>query len=89
MKKQEIDEAMQSVVYFRGTKDDIKKKIAVFKLAKKEDILLTPFTEPLPENDLGFNINIGNLNGVYLDYEIYMLPTNKTDTFIVTEINSF
>ena len=42
----------------------------------------------LLEKDLGFNTNIGTFNGIDLDYEIYMLPTNKPNEFMVTEINS-
>ena len=82
-----IKTQMQNIVLFRGTKDDIIKKINAIGL--RNDSILEPKENPLLFNDLGFNINLGVVNDNYLDFEVYMLPTNIKDYFIITEINSF
>ena len=82
-----IKRQMQDLVLFRGTKEDIVKKINV--IGQRNDSILEPFENPLPDNDLGFNTNLGNFGDIYLDFEIYLLPTSKKDNFIITEINPF
>ena len=82
-----IKTQMQNIVLFRGTKDDIIKKINAIGL--RNDSILEPKENPLLFNDLGFNTNLGVVNDNYLDFEVYMLPTNIKDYFIITEINSF
>ena len=82
-----IKTQMQNIVLFRGTKNDIIKKINAIGL--RNDSILEPIENPLPFNDLGFNTNLGVVNDNYLDFEVYMLPTNIKDYFIITEINSF
>jgi hypothetical protein len=56
---------------------------------KHESVELVEFEEPLEDNDLGFNVNLGMNGNQYLDYEIYMLRTNKKDNYLITEINRF
>ena len=53
---------------------------------------LSPFEENLPENDLGFQFNLGMDGDTYLDFDIYLIKTRaKSDTskpiWYVTEIN--
>jgi len=40
-------------------------------------------------NDYSINTNIGMIGEVYLDYEIFMLPTNKPEVYLITEIQPF
>jgi len=53
---------------------------------------LAPFTENLPESDLGFQFNLGMDGDDYLDFDIYLIKTRaKSDSgkpiWYVTEIN--
>ena len=79
--------AMSNLVLFRGTMRDITKKINSIGLVN--DSVLEPFEEPIKDNDFGFNIHLGSINGTYLDYEVYLLPTNADNEFLVTEVNPF
>ncbi len=85
IKTDKIDEAVENLVFFRGTKDEIEQELNKIK-TKKESVTLEPFEDPLSENDLGFNVNLGQVRDASLDYIIYMLPTNKKDTFLITEV---
>ena len=78
-----ISRQMEDLVLFRGTKEDIVKKINVIGL--RNDSILESIEDSLSINDIGFNINLGNFEDDYLDFEIYMLPTNAKNIFIVTE----
>lgn len=79
---------MQNLVMFRGTKEEIVKKL--HKIGNREDIPVLQETEEKVKNqDLCFNTNIGEIDTHFLDYEIYMLPTNKKDNFIITEVVPF
>ena len=80
-----ISRQMEDLVLFRGTKEDIIKKINDIGL--RNDSILEPIEDPLSINDIGFNINLGNFEDDFLDFEIYMLPTNAKDIFVITEIN--
>ncbi len=82
-----INNKMRNLVMFRGTKKEI--IVELEKIGNRKDIILEPFEEPLPENDLSFNTNIGMIGDSYLDFEVYLLPTNKKDVFIVTEVTEF
>jgi len=82
-----IEKQISELVLFRGTKSDIIKKINA--IGQRNDSILEPFEKNIKGNDFGFNTNLGELNGHYLDFEIYLLPTNKKDIFIITEINPF
>ena len=55
----------------------------------RDDSTLEPFEEPLPGNDFGFNTNLGEIGDCDLDFEVYLLPTNEKDVFVVTEVNQF
>ncbi|MGL5749983.1 MAG: hypothetical protein ACRCXT_05615 [Paraclostridium sp.] len=81
-----LNKQLQSKVLFRGTLEGIAKELSDLTGTKTE---LVPFEEYLPENDLGYNIFLGMIGGHYLDYEVYLLPTNKVNVYIITEINSF
>ena len=84
-----INKQIKNLVLYRGTLEDITKKIRTIGLDL--DAELTPFEEEaiIEENDLGFNVNLGEINDHYLDFEIYMLPTNEKNSFIITEVNQF
>ena len=84
-----VNRAMSSLVLFRGTKEKITAKLNGFRVEREESVNLEPFEEPLPENDFGFNTNLGKIGDKYLDFEIFMLPTNKKDTFLITEVSAF
>ena len=81
------NEMMKNLVMFRGTKEEIIEKLNM--IGSRNDCFLEAFEEALPENDYGFNTNLGMVGEHYLDFEIYMLPTNEKDTFIITEVNEF
>ena len=85
MKKIIIDDEMKNLVLFRGTKEEICEKINSIGL--RSDSILEPFENSLSENDFGFNTYLGKTEGHYLDFEVYLLPTNKKDVFLVTEVN--
>lgn len=78
---------MNDLVMFRGTKEDICSKLNSIGL--RDDCFLEPMEDQLPGHDLGFNTNLGMVKDTYLDYEVYMLPTNKDNEFIITEIKPF
>jgi hypothetical protein len=86
---QKVEKDMQSLLFFRGTKEQIIEKLNTIRINREESVVLEPFEEPLEDNDLGFNTNLGEINEHYIDYEIYMLPTNKKDTFVITEVSAF
>lgn len=81
--------AMQTLVGFRGSHEDIINELSKLLINRVEQPCLEPFEEPIKENDFGFNTNLGVVNGNYYDYEIYMLPTNQQNIWIITEINPF
>lgn len=89
MTKKTADRKMQGLVHTRCTKQELIMKLALLSVNRDSIPVLTPFEEPLPENDFGFSTNIGMLGETYLDYEIFMLPTNKQDVFLITEIRPF
>ena len=78
---------MQNLVLFRGTKQKIIDKLNT--IGPRSNCILEEFEDTLLGNDFGFNTNLGIDGHHYLDFEIYMLPTNKPNTFIITEINEF
>ena len=82
-----INKQMQSLILFRGTKEEIIKRLNT--IGTRRDCYLEPFEEPLAGNDFGFNTNLGMIDDEYLDYEIYMLSTHIESVFIITEINNF
>jgi len=84
---EKINNVMQNLVLFRGTKEWIINRLST--IGTRTDIFLEPFEEPLPNNDFGFNTNLGMIGSHYLDYEIYMLPTNAKDVFVITEVSEF
>lgn len=75
---------MNDLVLFRGTKKEIVNKLNTIGTIKT-DVILCPFPHPLPDNDFGFAVMLGKINDEWLDFDIYMLPTNKKDVFIITE----
>lgn len=85
-KLSELNKKIQSKVLFRGTLEGIAKELSDLTGTKAE---LVPFEESLPENDLGYNIFLGMIEEHYLDYEVYLLPTNRVNVYIITEINNF
>jgi len=87
VKKIIIHSEMSRLVLFRGTKVEIIEKLNSIGLRK--DCYLEDFENPLPGNDFGFNTNLGSIGDYYFDFEIFLLPTNKKDVFIITEVNSF
>lgn len=96
MNREHYDRAMQTLVGFRGTLEEIRQKICT--LGLRDDVVLEPFEEQLEGCDLGFNTNIGELkintfkdstHIIYLDYEVFMLPTLKADVYLVTEVIDF
>lgn len=86
-----IEQELQKLIMFRGTTKEIVKKINLIGL--RNDSIIEPSEENENNKKLGFdycfNTNLGMLNNQYIDYEIWMLPTNKKNTWIITEINSF
>ena len=84
----EINKAMEKLVLFRGTKEEIISKLNEIKITH-QSVVLEPFENPLEGNDLGFNISLGMIGNEYIDYEIYMLPTMRKGEFLITEINPF
>jgi len=84
-----IERQMENLVMYRGTKSDIEKRLST--IGQRLDVTLEPFEDEaiIKDNDFGFNVNLGKLNDHYLDFEIYMLPTNQKDVFIITEVNPF
>ena len=87
MRKMIICSEMRNLVLFRGTKVEICEKLNSIGL--RDDCFLQEFEEPLPGNDFGFNINLGKIGDCDLDFEVYLLPTNKKDVFVITEVNQF
>lgn len=80
---------MQKLVGSRYTISELERKLCSLIVNKIEQLTLEPFEENLPEKDWGFNINLGELEGHYYDYEIFMLPTSNPHVWIITEINPF
>ena len=80
-----INRQMQDLLLFRGTQEDIVKKINTIGL--RDDSILEPIEYPLSIDDIGFYINLGKFEDDFLDFEIYMLPTNAKDVFVITEVN--
>lgn len=83
-----ITKKMRNLVGFRGTIKELEVEIASY-TPLRSTVILEPFEEYLPELDLGFNTNLGELDGEYYDFEVYLLPTFKADTFVVTEVSAF
>lgn len=90
-KYSQMDTRLHSLIGMRGTMEDIRAAIQAKSL--KENITLEPFTEQemlvAQGFDYGFNTNLGQANGVWFDFEVYLLKTNKESHFIITEINKF
>jgi hypothetical protein len=86
---QKVETELQKLIMFRGTKEEIVEKLNAIRVNREESVNLEPSEESLPENDLGFNTNLGEIHEHYISYEIYMLPTNKKDTFIITKVSAF
>lgn len=63
---EQIEREMGKLVLFRGTMSDIIKRINSIGL--RNDSILEPFEEEVENNDLGFNTNLGEINGRYLDF---------------------
>ena len=82
-----INRQMQKLVLYRGTKTDIVSKLK--EIGLRHDPFLEEFENPITGNDFGFNTNLGRIEDNYLDFEIYLLPTNIPDTFIITEVSAF
>jgi len=78
---------IQRLVGFRGTKEEIIEELVEIGIIK--DITLEPFEYELEELDYGFNVNLGESDGDYFDFEIFMLPTREKDVWLITEINPF
>lgn len=84
--RDQIDKAMQDLLLRRGTLLEIESMINDIGL--RDDSTLEPFEENIEFNDIGFNTNLGQIDDQYLDYEVYLLPTNKQYQYIITEINN-
>jgi hypothetical protein len=89
MNRVEIDRKAQDIVLFRGTIEDVKNKFNDLKINRDEDVVFQKFEEETPTGDIGFNTNVGQIGDEYIDYEVYLLPTKKTNHYIVTEVNPF
>jgi len=86
MCKKELDEKVKNLIMFRGTKEEIYIKLNSF---NPDAIAATNFTKSTGEADSSFEVCLGVADCVYLDYEIFVLPTNKKNSFLITEVNSF
>lgn len=79
---------LQQLIGYRGTKHQITDKI--HQLTNRHT-KLAPFTENLPDNDLGFQFFLGVDDDNYLDFDIYLIKTRAKDNgkrvWYVTEIN--
>ena len=82
-----LEQKMNNMVGCRGTISSLTSRIQAFAL--RENIILEPFEENFQDMDCGFNTNLGEIEGTYFDFEVFMLPTNEEGVFIITEINSF
>jgi hypothetical protein len=87
--RKQMEKEMKKLVFSRYTKEELIQKLNSLRVNREKDCFLEPFEEPLPENDFGFNTNLGMIGSHYLDFEIYMLPTNEPEVFLITEVNPF
>ena len=78
---------MEELVGIRGTLGEITQKLQ--KLAVRDNVCLEPFEESYGEVDFGYNINLGEIDDTYFDFEVFMLKTNNEDIYLITEINRF
>lgn len=83
----EIEKKVLKLVGFRGTLEEIRSKLQ--EIAVRDNIVLEAFEEQLEGNDFGYNTNLGSIEDIYFDFEIYMLKTNKESVYLVTETNRF
>jgi len=83
-----VSNEMKKLVLFRGTMEEIVAKVNEIKI-REDDVVLEPFEEFAPITDFGFNTNLGQIGDKYLDFEIYMLPTNKRGNFVITKVLAF
>ncbi len=90
-KYSQMDTKLHSLIGMRGTMEEIRAAIQAKSL--RDNIKLEPFEEQemlvAQGFDYGFNVNLGQANGVWFDFEVYLLKTNKESNFIITEINKF
>lgn len=82
-----LKQKMENMIGCRGTISSLTSSIQKFAL--RDNIRLEPFEESFPDMDYGFNINLGEIGDTYFDFEVFILPTNKENVFIITEVNSF
>ena len=83
--KKDIDAKMLSMVLFRGTKNEIYSKLNGFN-SRVAASMTFDFVQGLNKADFSFEACLGVIGGVYLDYEVFVLPTNKEGVFIITEV---
>ena len=82
-----LEQKMENMVGCRGTISSLTSSIQKFAL--RDNIILEPFEESIQGMDCGFNTNLGEIGDTYFDFEVFMLPTNKEDVFIIIEVSSF
>ena len=82
-----LNEKLQKLIMFRGTIEEIENKLNSYGF--RDYCKMEKFENGLDGNDFGFNINLGQEDNMYLDYEVFMLETNQTDVYIITEINDY
>ena len=78
-----MDNKMEAMVFFRGTIEEINNHINNFSIKK---CLMTLSRNNAKYNDIAYTVCLGEIDDHYLDYEVYVLPTNRPDNYIVTEI---
>ena len=85
--QQSINESMEQLVGYESTIPELETKLAAI-TPLLDSVTLYPFKHPLPENDDGYNVFLGEVEDHYYDFEIYLKPTTN-NKFIVTEANEF
>jgi len=91
LSKEECQKQLESLVHTRGTLERI--ALTLSKIAKI-DVAINHVDEPLDENDVSFEFNMGvdENKGIYLDFDMFALPTNAKENnsiiYYITDISS-
>lgn len=80
-----INGKMEKLVFFRGTKEEIYNKVNSINTQKDANVTDIKTSE-IKSNDFYMDACLGIIKDHYLDFEIFVLPTNEKKVYIVTEI---
>lgn len=85
--KEHIKHEVEKFVGFRGTLEEIKFRFQ--EIALRDNIIFQAFEEDFGDCDLGFNVNLGEIYGIYFDFEVFVLETRVKGKYLITEIGEF